>query len=185
MSLLPNRIIYDAISLGSTSIQQQDHNISVTNQNLKNTNLYSHSFEEINSEEQKAFNSCNMSRIIGTYKQLMYLSAYSTELFDNLLQLSKDVNSRLHKVSIRSQRLKKSIDEKRKQNSLITYQSHSDSTKISHEKDNDFIPVIFTRDLMSKELKSQYELCSKLPNFWKLTSILDGDPTVTYSDPGM
>jgi len=126
-----------------------------------------------------------MSRILGAFHQLSYLSSYAAELFDGLMLLAQDANERIKDISYRSSLLHSNMT-----TDSFNLDGTGHSGKNAKEK---FLKnryghnlTVLVRNTNCRQLLSVYQSCNYPPQFWKLDAYSGGkDASLLYSNPGI
>ena len=161
---LPRRTIYDAASLSHPQL-----------------------YEDAPTDQAILFG-CNMSRVLGAFHQLIYLNAYAAEAFDNIMQLSEDVNSRIKTISHRSTLLFNKLEAMETRVFTNEIQATGHSGKLAKEKflqdRESYTPTVISRNTNCGQILSLYDSCTAIPQFYKLSQITGQDVAEFYSNPG-
>jgi hypothetical protein len=160
---LPRRIVYDASALCNPQL-----------------------FDD--SPQESLLFDVDMSNILGSFQQLVYVTAMVAETFDHLAALAEDVNERLKSATARVKSLS---------NKLPAFESRVFSIEVNENGHSGFaakqkflahreiyIPTVIARSSNSPQIMAQYDTIQRLPAFWKLVPVTQQDTTKFYSDPG-
>jgi hypothetical protein len=161
---LSKRIVYDASSLSHPNV-----------------------YEDSTSETVLA--DCNMSRILGAFHQLVYITGYAAEVFDNLMLLSADTSERITQTAHRISKLYDEVEaiEVGVHAFNLGTEGHSGADAkamyLKNRDGNNF--TVLSPNTNCAQLMSQYERCNYPPAFWKLESFgFDHSVAAKYSSPG-
>lgn len=132
---------------------------------------------------------CNMSRILGSFHQLAYLSAYAAEVFDGLMLLSGDTHERIKNISFRTSLLYSDLNAIERGTESFNLDGHGHSGKLAKEKflknRQGYTLTVLVRNTNCRQLMSEYQSCNFPPQFWKLDAYSGGkDASLLYSNPG-
>lgn len=160
---LSKRIVYDASSLGSQEVYED-------------------------SKPRSMLVDINMSKILGAFNQLIYLTSYTAETFDDLTQLMDETSERIESASNRIKTLFKELPkvEKAIHSAYLRGQGHSGrAAKLKYFKDREsYLPATLLKQSNANQIVERYDLCHPPPALWKIGPILGEDVMIYFSHPG-
>jgi hypothetical protein len=128
------------------------------------------------------------SKLLGSIRQLAYLSSYSLEIFKSLAVLAEDVNERTKILSRRTDLAIHKLVELDRGIRATAMQPDLQANRLTKRYFNKgremSTPPIFVKTTNYSSVLSQYRACRTAPQLWRIENVIGEDCFKFYSYPG-
>lgn len=128
------------------------------------------------------------ANILGTVRQLGYLSSYALEIFQNLAVLTEDVHERTKLLSRRTSTALNKLGEYDRGVRNAVLQPDLTFNRLSRKylKFRELTtPPIFVKTTNYSSILVQYKVCRSAPQLWRIENVIGEDCFQFYSYPGL